>query len=554
MTESKPAGGARAPADPDTAPRSPSQPRQALVDDLFDEGDIAAASQAPLNPAEFHFAPPAVPVPTAPPPAEPQVDAPTERIDLITASDMAPSAAVVAEAHPPFGSEPDPKPAAPAPAAGPQELDLGFPLGSSPPQASAELGEGSGILGLPLGSRPSAVAAPARAPRLPCTVVVIAEARALGGQIAAGLMADGYTCRAATPAEATEALSGEGVQAAVVDLPPDVTTPAQIEDIALALGGWSGPIVWLSESLPTMSIDPGARLINAKEMVDGLTQAIELVRDETLLASAEAEAHDPGMALAPQAAPAAPLARLVPGPTLATAGHQELSAHVVRALMVSREGTTRRGRVLSMSPSGELLVDVSVPPEPNTLFNVELIVVDGQRAELGAKVLRSGEGQALLQLEVPPAHLPLLARFIEEAQDERQPAIEQVRMRERSQTEVAPVDFVDDKTLAEFFDKAAAQLDDDAIQQAFIQACIKAQRLPYAVQCYRELKNDRPEDERVAKYLNQVGTILGFYAFRKADDTSAEDGMPKALKWALGAFVLAALFIWVMVEVLSATG
>jgi len=553
MTESKPAGGAAAPADPDTAPRSPSQPRQALVDDLFDDGDIAAASQAPLNPAEFHFAPPALPVPSTPAPALPQVDPPTERIDLISASEMPPSAAVLAESHPPFGSEPA-APATPPAPIGPQELDLGFPLGSSPPQANEELGEGSGILGLPLGSRPSAVAAPARAPRLPCTVVVVAEARALGGQIAAGLMADGYTCRAATPAEASEALSNEGVQAAVVDLPPDVKTPAQIEDIALALGGWTGPTVWLSESLPTMSIDPGARLINSKEMVDGLTQAIELVRDETLLASAAAEAHDPGLAMAAPEPASTPLARLVAAPTLATAGHKQFSAHVVRALMVSREGATRRGRVLSMSPGGEVLVDVSVPPEPNTLFNVELIVVDGQRAELGANVMRSGEGQALLQLDVPEAHGPLLARFIEEAQDERQPAIEQVRMRERSQTEVAPVDFVDDKTLAEFFDRAAAQLDDDALQQAFIQACIKAQRLPYAVQCYRELKNDHPEDERVAKYLNQVGTILGFYAFRKADGASTDDGMPKALKWALGAFVLAALFIWVMVEVLSATG
>lgn len=195
-----------------------------------------------------------------------------------------------------------------------------------------------------------------------------------------------------------------------------------------------------------------------------------------------------------------------------------------------------------------MLVDLKAPFKFGTLVNVELIVVDGQRAELGGNVGRSGEGQILIDLEVPAAQASLLKRFIAEAQDANQPSIEQVRIRERAESEVAPVDFVDDETLATLFDVAATRLDDDEQQQIFIQACIKAQRLQFAVQCYRELKKDNPDDERVARYLNQVGTILGFYAFRKADGDKSEEGMPKTMKWALGAFIFAALVMWVIVE------
>lgn len=552
MTDSKPAAGTPSPGDPNSSAAPARHPSHALVDDLFDAGAEVSSAQGPLDPEEFSLSPP-----TAAPQAAP-VDAPTERIDLISASavateraihppDAAPSPVVLHTMHPPFGA--------------PQELDLGFPLGSGPgpspasrpaPRAAApppirELGQGSGILGLPLGSRPAAAPLPTHAPRLPCTVVVVAEARSVGGQIAGSLMGDGYTCRAAAPDEAASALAEEGVQVAVVDLPVGVSEPSQILNWAQALGGWSGPIVWLSDALDSMSLEPGARVLSKPLQPGALSRAIEGARDEALLADAVDEANY-------LASDPAPLARLVRGESLAQAGHVELSAHVVRALMVAQGGSTGRGQVRSMSPTGQMLVDLRDPPKQGTLLNVEFIVVDGRRSELGGQVARSGEGQVVVDLEVPEAQAALLRQFIAEAQDLNQPAIEQVRIRERGKTEVAPVDFVDDKVLAEFFDRAAAQLDDDTVQQAFIQACIKAQRLPFAVQCYRELKKDRPDDERVAKYLNQVGTILGFYAFRKADEAGVEDGMPRALKWALGSFILAALVIWVVVEVLSSSG
>ena len=53
---------------------------------------------------------------------------------------------------------------------------------------------------------------------------------------------------------------------------------------------------------------------------------------------------------------------------------------------------------------------------------------------------------------------------------------------------------------------------------------------------YRELKEADPNDARVAKYLNQVGTILGFYAFKKDVDVS-EPAMSTGIKWMLAVFV-----------------
>lgn len=509
----------------------PAVPRTsaALVEDLFDAPNaVGVPASLPLDPRQF-----SAPV-SMPGHSEPliEISAPIE-------AEFEPPPDLHA-AHPPFAA---------ATGGPPQELDLGFASGpdpSQPPLAAEPPEAQEALLALPLGSKPSEPAVQARTARLPCTVVVITQTRATGAQLAAGLMGLGYTCRVCLPDEAPDALAVPGVDVALTDI------CSRAECSPCGLKNWTGPKVLVGASAD-FKLEPGQKIVRDPSVGDELMVAIEIAREEFLLANAAAEAgQSPELSVVPTKIPNAitpiPVARIMRGDSLSKAGHVELGAHKVRALVVAHSGSTSRGRVLSMSSEGQMLVDLKAPFKFGTLVNVELIVVDGQRAELGGNVGRSGEGQILIDLEVPAAQASLLKRFIAEAQDANQPSIEQVRIRERAESEVAPVDFVDDETLATLFDVAATRLDDDEQQQIFIQACIKAQRLQFAVQCYRELKKDNPDDERVARYLNQVGTILGFYAFRKADGDKSEEGMPKTMKWALGAFIFAALVMWVIVE------
>lgn len=487
---------------------APPADRRPLVDDLFDRAFEPPPGQAPLDPADLGQGDP------------PGVEPPTERIDLERASalDPAPSPMVAV----PFTLE-DPAPASADP---PQPLDIGLAVGLGAAPEPSPRSPSDAVLGLPVGSQP-----PPAAPRLPCTALIVAEDRAAGAATAAGLMAEGYTCRAATVHELSDGLSGVDVVVVRGPLPE------------AALEGYSGAVVGVGVSGPPPA-RPGWARLEADAAGAPLVAAIETARSEALVAAA---AHE--------AAAEAPVARVVRPESLAGAGHREVDGHAVRALFIGLAGRSVRGQVRSISPSGQLLVDVAQPPPADQSVTAELIVVDGRRAELPGVVTRSGEGQMLLELEVGAAQGEVLAQFIRETQDPSQPTIEQVRIRARRPEEAraapAAPKLVDDETLRRMFDAAAQALDDDAKQQAFIQACIKAERLPFAVQCYRELKADRPEDERVAKYLGQVGTILGFYAFHKADAAPQEGGMPRTLKWALFAFIFAALALWVIVAVLA---
>ena len=417
----------------------------------------------------------------------------------------------------------------------PEELDLGLPLGSGPgggaPPTPLEIGTGSGIMGLPLGPGPAAAR---RRPKLPCSILVVGSDRAGAAQSAAGLVAVGYTCRVVLPEEAGAVLAAEAVDVVVLDLPPELARAADPATLARAFGGYAGPaIITSSGPLPALA-KPGWRALGKPVPEELMVSAVEAVRAER----------------AGPAAPTPPPPRaLIRAESMAGEALFELTDNIVRALLVTGQGATRRGRVRSMSHAGHLVVEIRDPLAHGAEVEVEVIVVDGRRGQLRGRVSRRSEDQMLVELRLEPPHAELLVRFVEEARDITQPAIEQVRIREL--TRGAGPDAPADAALTAMFERASERLDDDAVQQAFIQACIKAQRLELAVSCYRDLKVQHPEDARVAKYLNQVGTILGFYAFRNKEAEVEDPGMPKTLKWALLAFVVASLALWVMVEVLS---
>jgi hypothetical protein len=180
---------------------------------------------------------------------------------------------------------------------------------------------------------------------------------------------------------------------------------------------------------------------------------------------------------------------------------------------------------------------------------VELTLGDGRRMEIGGKIGTSSGTEMEISLKLGDHERKFLRHFLDQARDVTQPFVEQVRIRQKDISSASnPI--VSDASLDRMWQEAALKLDDDELQQRFIQACLKAQKLEHAVKCYRQLKQERPDDERVAKYLQQVGTILGFYAFKKEPQVKDEARLPMAVKIAMGLFLAAALILWIMLVVM----
>jgi hypothetical protein len=236
-----------------------------------------------------------------------------------------------------------------------------------------------------------------------------------------------------------------------------------------------------------------------------------------------------------------------PGPEQAAL--HELDVNVVRAVLIEDQRANARGRVRAMSMSGRMLVEAKEPFDEGTQVAVELTTTFGLRAELLGQVVGATDTEMGIELKIPADQQKAVRRFLDEARDVTQPTIEQVRI--KAQATVVPLEEkpADDAALDLRWREVKDHLEDDARQQRFIQECLKAQRLEFAVQCYRALKAERPEDPTAAKYLQQVGTILSFYAFRK-QAVEPEKGMSRGLKVTLVAFVIAALMITVIVEML----
>lgn len=228
---------------------------------------------------------------------------------------------------------------------------------------------------------------------------------------------------------------------------------------------------------------------------------------------------------------------------------QELDVNVVRAVLIEDQRPNARGRVRAMSMSGRMLVEAKEPFDEGTQVAVELTTTFGLRAELLGQVVGATDTEMGIELKIPADQQKAVRRFLDEARDVTQPTIEQVRI--KAQATVVPLEEkpADDAALELRWREVKDHLEDDARQQRFIQECLKAQRLEFAVQCYRALKAERPDDPAAAKYLQQVGTILSFYAFRK-QTPEPEKGMSGRLKVTLIAFVIAALMITVIVEML----
>lgn len=391
--------------------------------------------------------------------------------------------------------------------------------------------------------------------RLPADVLVVDRDRGRAERVASRLAAFGYGCRIAPPSE-IEAASA-GMDAVVLEFgwgapELDLSVLARID--AAVIVSTAKPLElglehvralgkpWLTEDL-VQAIE-GARAGQNREMDDAPTLTAEADEGPDTMA-------DP----TPEAIPAPPdLAWIRPSapksPSVGAADPRQrvtLDARVVRARFAdaSGEGFTP-GRVRAATYDGILEIEVRRPPSRGTEWTVELALSDQSKSVFSARVREVREQGLVLVLAVDAADVPFVDAWVEAAASVDGGRIPPVSIHPQPEVttpsvERAPAPAAADVEAA--WASASGALDDDALQQAFIQACLEHGALELAVRRYRELKE--AGDARAERYLVQVGTILGFYAMPKAEREEGRS-ISGVMKFALGAFLLASLVLGIM--------
>jgi hypothetical protein len=207
--------------------------------------------------------------------------------------------------------------------------------------------------------------------------------------------------------------------------------------------------------------------------------------------------------------------------------------------VAANDGKETRGRVRNMSPKGGLMVETTARYAPRTALTAEFALLDGRMMIFTGRVVRSTPNDLALKLDVDDAQVEFLDRFIEDACSQNQKSLQAVKFAPR--VEGMTADIIDDMALMKMWLEVSDSIDNDDMQQQFIQHCLRAEKLEFAVARYRELKAQRPDDERIAKYLHQIGTILGFYALSKKDVVREKEKLPASMKLMIILFALAAV-------------
>ena len=393
-----------------------------------------------------------------------------------------------------------------------------------------------------LSARPSA---PAPAPlevNLPCSVLVVDDDLRAGAQIAARLMEVGYTCRVTDLRNVQTVLAQQPFDVALVDVPADELRRDEGQGRIALMSPWSGPIVLTAPVLPAgpNAMPAQVRAVLSKPLLPTeLIRTLEAARLETL--GDQVDTDGPDFSTFETMPEETDVSVPVPIPHRPETEHPHDTRHEipdgVRIIVTLADGRTLRSTVQDGSYGGRLGLELSDGIRMNVPVTVEVILLDGRRSDIPGRTVAPDNGAGIeIVLDLDPGDSVHFGRFLDEARDPSLPRAEALRVRERAAVE-AQSDNIDQLWLS-----AKERLDDDGRQQAFIQACLRQQRMDFAIRSYRRLKDERPDDERVAKYLKQVGTILGFYALRK--DQGQEDEVPSmsaGLKIAFGLFLLAAL-------------
>lgn len=526
------APGGDVPLDPDAfaAPRGDSDP--GLPTERIDlEAPLDRALQDPAEaPRRLSIPPAADTLPTAAPAMEfPSLPQPAAWGVPTSARPSAPDVPSPEDTSWPSLPAPAAHASGPSPAAHPagpaRARRVPLPTGLSPEAGGSQEYSSlaaHGIHALPIDE---ASATAERTIRLPCSLLVAAPDLRVAAQTAAKLMERGYTCRVVDVDGVVAALDQQAFDAAVLEV---AVGQAQRDGGAGALAPlerFDGPtIVLCGIPLAVDTIDTRASIASVIEKpfeMEQLVIAIEEAREDAAIAKDD----------------------------VISRGRFDLGVNLVRAQVTLGELVTR-GRIRAMSYDGEVVLDTKEPVALGTKVSARFKTQAGREVEIAGRVVGVDGGTSTLQLKVQELDVDPLRQFVDEARDITTPSVAQVVVR------AAPApprgdSLGDNRSLQEHWTTVRDRLDDDEAHQVFIKSCLEAKQIEFAVRCYRELKEANPGDERIQKYLNQVGTILGFYAFRNKDVVEDEGGMPTMWKVGLGLFVLMVFILWVVGTLIS---
>jgi DNA-binding response OmpR family regulator len=391
-------------------------------------------------------------------------------------------------------------------------------------------------------------------------LLIIDEDRRRGAQLCSRLVECGYTCRVESEVTEQNASFSERFDLVLLDLPVEALRKDGGESCLERIAGWNGPVVLTSSAnVPEeiMQRDQRVRMALKKPyFLNDLVLAVEeVLSSPSPVAVSPSQSGDSVWTRKDR-----PSARVFFGVMETTEDlgmglptEFELDANVVRLQLNKLDGESYRGRVRTMSYEGSMTFDCVSPLPSGSGLKVYLRLVQGSELQFDATATGYTDTTMSVKLSLVTGALPFLRAYVDEVRDISQGTISEIKAVQVAGKASGSIgaDEVDQALVARWRE-VAGQLDDDSAQQSFIQACLKAKKVEFAVQRYRELKETHPGDARVDRYLQQVGTILGFFALKGQAPTVADKvGVPKTIKIALGILVLAVLFLWVLVELLS---
>jgi hypothetical protein len=194
---------------------------------------------------------------------------------------------------------------------------------------------------------------------------------------------------------------------------------------------------------------------------------------------------------------------------------QELNVRPVRAVLSMEKEQSARGRVRNMSAQGGLFIETHAPLPFKARVRADFTLPNARRMSFEGRVVRKPEDGVAIHLKANLDGVKFLHTFIEQAVAFDGPAVQDIHIFElegEEETEQA----VSEAELSQAWDKLRDNFASEEQNQAFIKLCLSGRRLDYALERYREMRRERPEDERIPKYLLQIGTIISFSAMNKA--------------------------------------
>lgn len=180
----------------------------------------------------------------------------------------------------------------------------------------------------------------------------------------------------------------------------------------------------------------------------------------------------------------------------------DLSDRMVR-VVVEHEGQRGRGRVRNISSSGGLHVDSAIQPPFRTDLEITLANPAGRALVLEGRVVRHpDEGSFALHCRTDAESRAFLAAWIDAVRAGA--PVPDILIR--------PPRAEPDGELSRAWNRAVERWPDASAHDAFIERCLAAGRLDFALARYREAQAERASDPIPTARLDQIGTLIGFCA------------------------------------------